>query len=274
VHRVRARSTLEDVSDRYGLSDDAVQMAFALGGSLVAFVLDQSIAMADGKTVERYAVEATSGASGGVKRVAALGAGGRVVVLDVEPETLTIFSVPSAMATAIDAEGHVFVQTAQSIHELRQDGPALVYRSTSANLHGFVTCGGRVWFGEGTKLGALEARKVGISASDVISAEASLLTSPSGALWTISAGKLSRFEVPATGDEGVWQTTVRPIYAHTCSACHKRGGTANIDLSTYAAWAERRSRIYDRVVVRKDMPQGGTLADADIEAIRAWAMSP
>jgi hypothetical protein len=271
VHRVRARSTLEAISDRYGLAQDAAKSALALGESWAAFVLDASIAVADGRSVVRYDVEATNGASGGAKRVAAIGASGRVLVLDVAKETLTTFTVPGAIATAIDAQGGVYVATADAIYEQGGDGPAVVHRAEGARLHGLVASGDRIWFGEGTKLGALAGRAVSLSQAEILANDATLLTSPSGAVWSLSNGALARFEVPATGDEGVWQATVRPIYAHTCSACHARHGTAGIDLSTYDAWVQRRARIYDRVVVRKDMPQGGTLPDADVGAVAAWA---
>ena len=193
-------------------------------------------------------------------------------MLDLAARTLTALDVPGARATAISASGEVFVATAATLHVAGQDGAPLIYRSATASLHGLAVSAGRVWFGEGTRLGALESRSVALGRPDTIAADAALTGSPTGAIWTRSEGILSRFEIPATGDEGVWQSTVRPIYAHTCSACHDRGGTAGIDLSTYDAWATRRSRIYERVVVRKDMPQGGTLPETDIAAIGAWAM--
>jgi len=274
VYRLRARSTLEDISDRYGLASEAVRAALPLGGSWIAFVLETSIAVADGAMVVRYDLEGTRGASGAAKRVAVLGTGGRVLVLAFEPPTLTTFTVPGALATAIDSGGHVLVQTADTIQEQGESGPSLVYRAAGPDLHGLATSGNRVWFGEGTKLGTLERHGVALGPAGEIAPGASLLASPSGAIWTLSGGKLARHEIAATGDEGVWQSTVRPIYAHVCSACHNRGGTAGIDFSTYDAWAARRSRIYDRVVVQKDMPQGGTLPDADIGAIGAWALAP
>ena len=273
VFRVKSHSMLEDVSDRYGLAGDSVTSALPLGEAFIAFALERSIAVADGATVERYDVEGTAGASGGGKRVALIADGGKVLVVDVAAKTLTTFHVAGAVATAISSTGEVLVATAQTIHVASEGGPALVYRAPSPNLHGLATSGGRVWFGEGAKLRAIEGHGVALGQADVIAPDASLTGSPGGGVWALSGGALARFEIPATGDEGLWQSTVRPIYAHTCSACHNRGGTAGIDLSTYDAWATRRSRIYERVVVSKDMPQGGTLPEADIAAIAAWAMS-
>jgi hypothetical protein len=159
--------------------------------------------VADGATVRRFDVNATYGASGGAKQVASVEDPGHVRVLSVDSGRLATFTVPGAIATAIDADGRVFVQTTQSIHEQTERGPSLVYQAAGANLHGFVTSGKRVWFGEGTKLGALEGHGIAVSAPGKVAGDASLLASPSGALWTLSEGTLSRFEIPATGDGGV-----------------------------------------------------------------------
>lgn len=101
--------------------------------------------------------------------------------------------------------------------------------------------------------------------------DGTLAPSASGYVWALGSGTLLRFTVPFTGDEATWRTTVLPVYARVCSACHAPGGTSGIELSTYAQWVDRRAKIYHRVVVKGDMPQGRTLPDADKAAIAAWA---
>jgi hypothetical protein len=275
IFRLRAHTTLEDISDRYGLAMDSVQAALPLGGPFVAFVLDASIAVADGSQVVRYDVAAPAGSSGGARKVAGIGPDGEIVAFDLVTSTVTTLALSGATATAIDVQGRTFVETPQEIYELQTNGATLVHRSTTANLHGFVTSVGRIWFGEGSEIGMLDGSKeqLVLTSGAGIPEDASLGPSLAGGVWVLSQGTLSRFKIPVSGDEAVWEATVLPIYAHVCSDCHGPSGTSGVDLSTYADWVTERAKVYNRVYVKRDMPQNRTLADADREAIRAWAAS-
>jgi mono/diheme cytochrome c family protein len=102
-------------------------------------------------------------------------------------------------------------------------------------------------------------------------AAGSLAPSTSGDAWILAGGALSRFTTPVSGDEAVWRMTVLPVYARVCSACHAPGGTAGISLATYQQWVAEKTKIYDRVIVKGDMPQGRTISDGDKAAVAAWA---
>jgi hypothetical protein len=82
---------------------------------------------------------------------------------------------------------------------------------------------------------------------------------------------MTRYALPASGDEAVWRKTVRPIYVRVCADCHAPGGSSGIDLSSYASWVSRRTLVHDRVVVKRDMPQGRTLDDTELAAINDWS---
>ena len=66
LRRLRNRSTMETISDRYGLGGSPVRELAPLGGGRVAFALEQGgLAVADGQTVKRYDGEFRGLAGGG-----------------------------------------------------------------------------------------------------------------------------------------------------------------------------------------------------------------
>lgn len=72
--------------------------------------------------------------------------------------------------------------------------------------------------------------------------------------------------------DAMWRANILPVYTRSCAQCHRPGGSAGIDLSTYDAWNARRALIRHRVIDVRDMPQPGSpLSDADRAAIDAWA---
>jgi hypothetical protein len=75
---------------------------------------------------------------------------------------------------------------------------------------------------------------------------------------------------------------VKPVYAAVCSNCHSPPGSgkssSNIDLSTYDAWAQRRDRVFVRVVTDATTPaamppptSGLSITEEQQKAIGAWA---
>jgi mono/diheme cytochrome c family protein len=74
--------------------------------------------------------------------------------------------------------------------------------------------------------------------------------------------------------EAAFRASIAPVFARACSSCHLPSGPSGIDLSTPEAWQAERANIHDRVVVRHTMPpEGHTLSDTDLAAIRAWTES-
>ncbi len=271
LYRLRALRTLEDVSDRYGLTDASVESIVAGSGEWVVFGLKDGIAVADGTTVLRYD-GALRGLSAFGARAAGILSDNSVRVIDLATMKAVGYSPTGAKATAFDAAGKLWVETEHELLEENAGKLDVVYRDDRQTFHGLTYGGGHLWFGVGTELGLLEAGKVSIAKAD-IAADAALFGSPSGDVWTLSSGALSRFGLPVTGDEADWRTNVLPVYARVCSQCHAPGGTAGTDLSTYASWAQRRLAIHDRVNVTKNMPQGQSISDEDAQAVATWTLA-
>lgn len=272
LYRLRALRTLEDVSDRFGLLDAKIVSIAAGSSPWIVFGLEDGIAVSNGKNVIRYD-GALTGLSAFGSRAAGILGNGSVRVIDLATMKAVDYKVPGAKATAFDAKGDVWVETE---HELFKEGTSALdaaYRDDALVLHGLTFGGGNLWFGAGTELGMVSSDgKVSLAKAD-IPADAVLYGSPSGDVWTLSAGTLARYGVPLTGDEADWRTNVLPVYARVCSQCHAPGGSSNIDLSTYDSWAQRRQVIYQRVNVAKNMPQGQTISDEDAQAIATWTQS-
>ncbi len=62
---------------------------------------------------------------------------------------------------------------------------------------------------------------------------------------------------------------VKPIFKRTCANCHVPGGTLP-DWQDYSVAFAKRDRLYDRVIVKKDMPLGGGLSDDERKLIGKW----
>jgi hypothetical protein len=273
VLRLEARMALEDVSDRYGLKGVKV-LGVVNMGQYVGFALENEFAIADGDTVVRYD-GALHAISGGPSRLAGIKADGSVLLFDAKTMSAATFQVKGASSTAIDAGGRLVVAGSEGVfvQPLPDVGTALQkgFDTGGAPVHGMVLSGPRVWFAFGSELGSLDPQGAYKTQGANVPADASLFSSPSGDVWALSAGKLTRFTIPVTGDEAVWRKTVQPVYVRVCADCHAPGGSSGIDLSSYAAWSQRKALIYDRVVVKKNMPQGRTLNDADTQAITSWS---
>ncbi len=273
VLRLAARMQLEDVSDRYGLKGVKV-LGVVNMGQYVGFALENEFAIADGATVTRYD-GALHGVSGGPAKMAGVKADGSVLLFDARSTMVATFQVKGATETAIDAGGRLVVAGSEGVwvQPLAEVGSALnrVFDTSGAKVHGMVLSGSRVWFAFGTELGSLDPQGAYKTQGANVPADATLFSSPSGDTWALSSGKLTRFTIPVTGDEAVWRKTVQPVYVRVCADCHAPGGTSGIDLSSYASWSQRKALVYDRVLVKKNMPQGRTLDDADMQSISAWS---
>ncbi len=278
VRRLFGKSTLEPVSERFGLAGDHVESVAALGGTVAAFRLQDQIAVADGTSVTRYGTGVLSSFAGGGGR-AALG-GDPLRVFDVAGKRVSAFAVPDASAAggpgrasfvAMTPQGKLFVATPDTIWGEDERGDlAIRFEARGMTIHGLAASADRVWFADGAELGVIEGGAVRETTGARVSPAAQLAASPSGDVWTLTDGALARY---AVADEGppAWDESVAPVFRRACESCHKVGGEAGIALGTKEAWEKRRDRIRRRVLVDRDMPPAGhPLPDADREAIRAW----
>ena len=275
VYHLRGLSSFEDVTDRYGLGSARVLGAASLGGRYSGFLLAGQIAIADGTHVTRYASaggtfeELAGGALFGVL-VQPTG----VQVFDVTHGALTDYALPGVTHAAVGANGRLYATTRRAVYVGDAGGRlSLVFDATNETIHGLVASGSQVWFADGDELGVVDDDHVAETSGAKIARDAKLSASPSGDVWVLSGGALDRFaraENAATTD-AAWTSAISPIFARSCSSCHRPGGVSGTDLSTAQAWEGERAEIRQRVVERKSMPpQGHPLSDEDRGAIQRW----
>ena len=287
VRRVRGRSSLEPISERYGLgSVDVLSMA-SFGGGVVGFAARDHgapfLALADGKTITRY--DFTTGAL--------VGGGGVGAAVDDVHQVIRVFdpvhhrdrelALDGVTELALDGDGRLYAVTARALYAEDDAGRlTLRYRThdDETALHGLVASGKRAWFADGGELGVIAGDVVSRTSGLSLPIGARLFGSSSGDVWTIAAGALTRFapsietgqhDDPAAPRAQSWTQTIQPIFARACASCHLPGGAAGVDLSTFTAWESRRSMVRARVVDAKTMPpQGHVLDDRDRATIDAW----
>jgi mono/diheme cytochrome c family protein len=281
VQRISADMTSEDVSDRFGLTADKVQMISG-GGSETGFVLESgAVALADGANLTRYPVAAQSIAANGGHVALADGAVLRVFEKGVETDT----AIPDVQFVAYDGAGALVAASAHHVYQVSASGISQdIYDAGDRTIHQLAGGGSSVWFEVDGDLGVLQSGTVAVASGGTLPPRARLVGSPSGDVWTIAGGQLQRWnaKTAAGGDEATWSATVQPIYAAVCSECHSPPGSgkssSNIDMSTYQNWSSRRDRVYARVVEQAGtataMPpptSAFVLTDDQRAAIAAWA---
>ncbi len=278
MRRLLGKTSLEPVSDRFGLGGDHVIGVASLGGAVAAFRLQDEIAVADGASVTRYATGPLASFAGGGGR-AALG-GDPLRIFDAAGKRVSSFAVPDASSpagpgraafVAVTPAGKLFVATPDAIWAEDARGDLRVrFEAPGMTLHGLVASGERVWFAEGPELGVIEGSRVRETTGARVSPAAQLAGSPSGDVWTLTGGALARFAVD--GDAGPdWDAAIAPVFHRACESCHGKGGEAGVTLATREAWEKRRDKIRKRVFIDRDMPPPGRpLSDADRAAIRSF----
>ena len=287
VLRLRGRSVMEPVSERWALSREPVHALVSLDEGVIGFALDGGLAIADGKTITRFDLGNVGALSGGGGRGAVL-LDGEVRTFDVSMKEARSFALPGVQRIAVDRRGHLYAATS---HELYADDGIgtlmLRYVAEGSELHGLVASNGRVWFADGGELGTFDPAGSG-QGDDVVSitnglslAKTARLSASmsSGDVWALDGGALLRFangasspsSAGATAREQLWTSGIRPIFFRACASCHVAGGSAGVDLSTFTAWEQRRATVQRKVLDERTMPPSGhALSDADRAAIAAW----
>jgi mono/diheme cytochrome c family protein len=133
-----------------------------------------------------------------------------------------------------------------------------------------------VWFTTGSELGLIDGNSISVTTGQHVAATVRLSGSPSGDVWVFDGPALHRYACDScrAGADATWRATIQPIFTNYCAQCHRPGGVASIDLSTYESWVARRAAIRMRVTVTRDMPPpGNPLPAADRMAIADWVAS-
>ena len=278
LHRMYAMSVMEPISDRYGFGADAVTALAPMGGRYAAFASDRIVAVADSTQVIRYDLAVSSFAAGGGLIVGAVGDNVRIG----RPSNMNWgwYAVPGLSLVALDRTGRIYAATRHALY-VEDDAHRLVvrYRNDTAEIRAIAASGPRVWFSVGTELGTIESGVLSITTALALPAQTGLIGSPSGDVWALTAGRLTRYRTTPVvlSDRDLWEANVAPVYARLCVRCHANSmPVSGISLSTYESWESRRADIYRRVILRPMMgampPVAADLNPADREAIRVWSM--
>lgn len=270
VLRLRARTQLEVVGDRWGLGKDAVRSVARVDDETVAFGFASGIAVADGEDVRRF----TGPASGEI-----VAGGGRIGWVDVDGVHVVkadgtghhVFALDGARAVAIEPDGRVVAITDRELWvESGEHGLVLRWTSDGGELAAMATSNAGTWITVGADVALLRGDALARSRGAAIEVGARPFVSSNGDLWIVAGGAARKIAATAASEAVAdWTKSVQPVYARVCASCHGPGGSA--DLSTYAAWVERRAEIEKRVLVDGTMPpKGVAFSEEDREALRGW----
>jgi hypothetical protein len=276
LYRLKDRSTFEEVSARYGLDAEPVRTFTPFGNGLVAFLLPRQVAIADGNRVDFYnAPGFTNLLAGGGYGVGLVGTD--VYMFGLTGDQVVHYSLPGLKHAALGADGRLYASTARAIYVAAPERDlSLAYDSESRNIQELVATRDTVWFSEAGKLGVLANDHVLETDDRPIVADTKLSPTATSDVWAISGGTLRRFSrVVSTPDRTArWGSSIAPVFARVCAACHEPNGVSGIDLSTAEAWDAERAAIRERVVETRTMPpQGHDLSASDRAEIDAWSRS-
>lgn len=272
IYRVRAQLTLEDVSARYGLTNDRVRSVVGIDGKSVAFGFEGGLAIADGSLVTRYEGPKNGALSGGSGRLAWI-TDGAVNVLTLADRKVRAFALESASGVAIDASGRVVVIAGNTLW-VEQEGALTLRWTADAPFGAIATAGPRVWMTVGTELAVATGDALAKSSGAAVESGAHLSGTPTGDVWIVAPSSVRKVSGTAPSEAiADWEGTIKPIYAKVCASCHAPGGAAGSDLSTFEGWTTRRDAIEKRVLVDQTMPPKGTpFTDNERATIRDWLL--
>jgi mono/diheme cytochrome c family protein len=267
-------AAIEDVGDRYGVAGAGVT-AIAAGGGAIAVALARGVAWTERAHGggPALAIDATAPAYRALAAAADRFAGVRDGAVDVwEPAAgrVRTFAVPGARAAAFVGDRLAVATDAALLVEDARG--RLAPRPVPAPPTAIAASGARLWIAAGGALYALDGDRLARATGVAAPPDVRLFPSARG-VWMAGGGALVRVELDTPGDrdERAWARTIAPVVGRVCARCHLPGGSAGVDLSTYAAWVAHAAPLRHRVLDTDTMPPPGTiLSDADRAAIRAW----
>jgi hypothetical protein len=280
AYRVRGRTSLEPISDRFGLVGDHVGRVRALGGALIGFDDGGRLAIADEQRLAHFGLGGLRDLAGGGGYGAAIADGPDapwIRLLDVRHGDDRTFALPDARFVALDDAGTLFAASSRGVWSLDGDRLRLRYASNDATLHGLVGSAVRAWAIDGDALATFEAGADGAltvraTTAAAAPADARLFGSASGDVWTVSSHGVARIRARrASQTASLWEHDVAPIFHRVCATCHEAGGDGGVELATESQWIGKRDVIRARVVDKRNMPpRGFSITDDERAAIARW----
>ncbi len=279
LRRLKNRSVMEDISERYGLSGTPVTELAPMGNTGAAFALGSQLAVADGQTVVRMdgAMSMLAGAPG---RVAGLFEG-KLRLVDSSAQSAHDFELGTPTSILFDENDKLVVATRDTLYAESDPGVLKKIHSSAAEpIHEVARSGRTLWLHLGDSLAMLQdgklRRAMDGDPNAAIAADTKLFGSPSGDVWTLNAGSLRLLAEDSGGgaDQDLWRRNAQPIFTRLCATCHLPGGSSGIDMSTYQTWASKRDRIIIRVLDGKPTPMppagAGSLTAEERAALQLW----
>lgn len=272
LRRVRARTSLEPVGDRFGLAGSRVRAACSASPTDTVFLLDAALARSDGRHVHRIdgAFSAIACAPGVIAATSPSG----IRLLGKDGDRLLALASPLATITRA---GRLVAASGAHLYAADAHGNLARVLETTAPIVALTGTASGAWFATSGGLGYFDGTNVALAADARVSATTTLTAATGDDAWANGGGALLRISrsqashaAPTTHDDR-WKTAVAPIQQKTCATCHGPGGASGLDLSTAQAWNASRTAIEQRVLTKRDMPPAGTpFADADREAVRQF----
>lgn len=269
--RVTPTGELEAIGDRLGLAGARVLSVDASGGTF-AIGLDDGYAISrDGHHLMHFRGAASPHVAA-ARDTIALAHGTSVELLDLTHGTKVTYT----RTGTVDAV--TFLDAATEQPRLVVISGSTIYLSERGTLKKLVlpeaprqlaASGGRLWMlGDGA-LYAVAGAPLRIATP--IAAGTHIFSTSAGDVWLTSGHELQRYSLD-TDVLASWQSSVAPIFDRTCAKCHRPGGSAEIDLSTPAAWLEQADGIRHELLARAMPPPDAEvkLADADRVALERW----
>ncbi len=190
--RVRDRMHLEEVTARYGLTGRRVRSVAPLGGTRVAFGYEEGFAVSDGARVTLWSDPAFANLVGAAGRVASITSTG-VRVFDVAREQLVAFALTGVTGVAFGSDDRLVVTAGNDLYVEGASGALEPRIVDGASMRAIMRSGSRVWLSSGDHLALWDGRELHTAADITVPMGATLLASPSGDVWVLASGALTRY---------------------------------------------------------------------------------
>ena len=263
IYRVRATGELEPIAAQLGVRGAT---AIAAAGSTIGLATDGGIAVStDGVHLARYPVS-------GALAVAQ----GRLAVSDAH--TTELWDLAHGTRTSFPIAGRVAFLDAEHAPRLVVSTPTQLFVEDGGKLERIaappepqaIVAGAHLWVAAGGVLYAFDGAGL-VRTATVVPPAARLFGARDGGIWIADGTHLAAHATVARAEDPRWRTEVEPVFQRVCAHCHLPGGSADLDLSSAAAWTAERGEITRRVLVTRTMPPAGTdLSDADRAALARW----